>query len=59
MQNEEAQEPFTVKRTELPWNSKQWSRLLESNRHLVQKGDSENSEGTKSKYEEIKSRYEQ
>ena len=29
------------------------------NRHRVQKGDSENTEGIKSEYEEIKSRYEQ
>ena len=32
---------------------------LQANRHQVQKGDSENTEGVKSKYEGIKSIHEQ
>ena len=32
---------------------------MHSNRHQVQKGDSENTERTKSEYERIKSGYEQ
>ena len=55
-QNEDAQEPFPIKRTgEFTWTSKQWNRPLQSNRHWAQKGDSENTEGIKGEYEGIKS----
>ena len=41
------------------WRSKEQNKPLKSNRHQIQKGDSENTEGIKSEYEGIKSRYEQ
>ena len=44
---------------EFTWRSKQWNRTLQSNRHQIQKGDSKDTEGIKSAYEEIKSGYEQ
>ena len=59
-QNEEAQEPFPVKRTgEFPQRSKQRNRPLKSYGHQVQEGHSENTEGIKSENEGIKSGYEQ
>ena len=49
MQNEEAQELVSAKKKkkELPKKSKQWNRPPKSNRHRIQKGDNENTEGTK------------
>ena len=59
-QDEEAQEPFPVKRTgEFIESSKQWNGSLQSDRHWVQKRDSENTEGIKVEYQGIKSGYKQ
>ena len=41
-----------------PEGVKKCDRFLQSNRHQVQKGDGEDTEGMKGKYEGIKSRYE-
>ena len=58
-QDEEAQEQFPVKRTgEFTWSSKHWNRPLQSDRHWVQKGDRENTEGIKAEYKGINSGYE-
>ena len=55
-QDEEAQKQFPVEGIEeLTWISKQWNRPLQSDRHWVQKGVSENTEGIKAEYQGIKS----
>ena len=41
-----------LKTGEFPWRSKWWNRPLKSKKHQTEKGDSENSEGIKSGYEQ-------
>ena len=50
---------YTVGTWEFTWSSKQWNKPVQPNRHGVQKGDSENYEGIKSRCEGIKSRNEE
>ena len=52
-QDEEAQKPFPVKAAaELIQSSQQWNRNLQSGWLGVQKGDSENTEEIKRRYEQ-------
>ena len=54
-QNEETQEQSPVKRRgEFTWSRKQWNGPLQSDRHWVLKGDSENTERIKGESEGIK-----
>ena len=44
-------EPLPIKRSrEFSWKNKQQNRPLQSNRHWVQKGNNENTEGIKKGY---------